>query len=114
MEGYRIMHCCRCSYSIVFSAYGIGNVLLTDIQLVMIADKAQLHSMFNNHGLEDTINHLQTTKRNIVHKMNVLKQQMRQDALIDQEKLSEFLQLNKDLRVTKIWEAEFAYLKNIL
>jgi hypothetical protein len=80
----------------------------------MMTDSMQLHTMFNNRGLDDTINGLQTRKRTIVTRMNVLKQEMRNDNLIDQEKLTEYLDLNKDLRLVKIYEAEFSYLKNIL
>lgn len=72
-------------------------------------------SMYSKTSLQETINVLRTRKRSLVQKLKAKRDML---VLLDiskaHDQLSEYQKMNEDLRITKIQEAEFVYLRNML
>jgi hypothetical protein len=78
-----------------------------------ITEKMQLHAMVGS-GLQDTVNNLEYWKKRLSNRLRVLSRQLREEKEIDNEKLNEYVEVNKNLRLVKIWEAEFSFIKYLI
>lgn len=79
-----------------------------------VDENIQLHSSGKKSGLQASISIVCKKRRNVDQRMRVLSRQLRRADLIDMKKVSEYVELNKECRKLRIYEAELVYMRNIL